>query len=113
MGRMDIGAETLAAIVAAAISAIAAVISGRQARSAKRQVELMQRQIDGEEYARHEANGPVFEIVSGEVDEESDVNAPPGGDRDQADAGTGAEQREGNAIRTVRRRRSASRRSVL
>ena len=78
MGRMRIEGDTLAAFIAAGVSVVAAVISGSQARSAKRQVDLMQRQIDGEERARHEDSGPQFEVISGEVDQESDVNAPRG-----------------------------------
>ncbi|WP_328781746.1 hypothetical protein OHT68_24425 [Streptomyces canus] len=75
---MKIDGDTLAAFMAAGVSVAAAVISGSQARSAKRQVDLMQRQIDGDERARHEESGPQFEVVSGEVDRESDVNAPRG-----------------------------------
>ncbi|MER5227830.1 hypothetical protein [Streptomyces flaveus] len=60
--------ETIVAVIAAGISAAAAIIAAMQAKSARAQVVLLQRQIIREEQAWHEEIGPTFEVLSGVLD---------------------------------------------
>jgi hypothetical protein len=76
--------ELVTAIAATAVSAVATAYAAAQARiakgaaqSAKDQVALLLRQIEGEEADRFEARGPQFSIEAAHTDE-SDVNVPRG-----------------------------------
>ncbi|MET8732139.1 hypothetical protein ABZV81_33940 [Streptomyces parvus] len=74
--------ELITAITAVFVSVVGMVYAGSQARTAKAaarsaetQVELMRRQIEGEEKARFEGSGPTFAVSSAVVDK-SNANVP-------------------------------------
>ncbi|MEV5605690.1 hypothetical protein AB0L33_30055 [Streptomyces sp. NPDC052299] len=76
------GGELITAIVAVVVSVVGIVYTSSQtktakdaAKAAREQVELMRRQIEGEEKDRFENRGPVFSVERAYTDE-SDVNVP-------------------------------------